>query len=303
MVEIKDPNKEIDMNELLELVHVPEVKETLFFEFAKLREGILKERIENYYKKRDEYFKELLGEPMTIQEASTARHFGPVPRWFELSRTSEGHWSTNKIIPSPTSMHQYYEILPLDIVDMITEEAPVDIDTVVTRTALYSQHRYRQYDLKFVRASSNHLYGTVQENWDLDKMRTFEELVSPGEAKQEQEVISPRDAVRLRDRKYVEKSFNYYLEKVKTTMFFRRAFMEAYEKHVLPVMTYFSIRRSRYPEKIKYASEEEEMMAELNQALDEEPNFMREPVIFGEAKKKKPTPTTVSGKKKKKKKR
>ncbi|MCP4157051.1 MAG: hypothetical protein GY757_55575 [bacterium] len=256
MAEIKNPSKEIDLDEFMTLFHVPEVKEILFYELEKLREGYVKKRIDAYYKKKDDHFKEMMGEPMSYAVAGVARMFNPTPFWFEISRSSENRWTIISMTPTPPDVKTVCEILPRDIIDEIVVESPVDVDKVEEITGMFSPTLYKHYDIKFVKASSNHIYGTVTEN---NKIKKKIKDVMVDEAQLES--------------KRTEKTFFRYLNKIYKRSIFKHLFIDAFCKHVYPIIQYYDlgdISLSDLNTMRVEGTEDEKKRVEMTMALREE---------------------------------
>ncbi|MCP4155834.1 MAG: hypothetical protein GY757_49370, partial [bacterium] len=221
MVEIENPNKEIDIDKFLNLCHVPEAKETLLLQIEKIRVGPINERIDAYYQRKQEYKAALLGEVLPPVVAHMKTTTQAIPYWFEISRLLEGKWDIFTIEPKPISRSRRNELLPPDVVEVIAAESLVDIETVVTKKRVVSLATSRCFDLKFVRASSNHIYGIVVENRESsDKMRD-----------------SSVRANLMKDDE-IENMFLGHMEEAKTSAFMKHLFRDAYCKYVLPMLAH-----------------------------------------------------------------
>ncbi|MCP4156826.1 MAG: hypothetical protein GY757_54440 [bacterium] len=238
MSEVK---KELDVVKVLRLMHVPEVKEQIYYQIKMIEEGETRECIEEYYERKDTYYKALMPEPREKKggyrplEEFIAERSVPETYWFELSRFEEGVWVVTGKGPEGANKQT---ILPADIVDMISGEVPVDPDKVETRTGLFSQQVTTHFDLKFIRASSNHIYGTVQENRKAGR-------------KLESILIEPQTLQQAK----AEDGFFYYVSELKRSHFMRHIFMDAFTKYIEPLLEYLSIRPNLYGEISDFSSQ------------------------------------------------
>ena len=151
-----DRNKNNDLFRMINLVHVTQVNRELTKVVSKWeRVGVGEEEKTEYDLRRENYFKRLY-------TAKAGKEQGAF-YWFELQRYESNKWRMIHMEPFSKAYNHQYEILPTDIIERIAK-TKVNPDRVVTRKNLRSGIMDKTVDLKFVRFSETHMFGTVNGN-------------------------------------------------------------------------------------------------------------------------------------------
>ncbi len=146
----KDAITDIDIKKLIGLWHVPEVEEAIVSETQRLLEGKCGRQIEKFKRTKQSFHKTLFSGVVQGIE-------GPF-FWFELIRYKDFEWRIVHIEPMPPPETPPYLILPWDIIDELTQH-PAKPDLVVEKSIQNAEKG--RTDLRFVRYSNFHLFGTV----------------------------------------------------------------------------------------------------------------------------------------------
>jgi len=175
--------KELDIHELIQLAHVPEIKDILVLKMEEIKSGEARDYLENYRRTRDMY-RQMLYKDVLLREQEknhrdngdnrkkTGKHTEDPERldvekalfWFVLTRYRDWEWHSTELeseLPFPVPRTQ---ILPDDIIERLAD-SEVDTGKINTLEGVYSSAKHCFYDLRFVRFSSNTIFGTVAENF------------------------------------------------------------------------------------------------------------------------------------------
>jgi hypothetical protein len=155
---------EIDLYQLIDLVHVPEVNREFAETVTKwLEKGVAGAEIEDYNRKKKVYFDMLFAR---VCQRPVKKKRGRLPGttsfyWFELQRYDEYAWRPVNMKPFEQAYNHQYEILPMDIIEKMAE-FPVDPEQVITLKGVRSTLLHKVVDVEFVRFSNAHMFGTVE---------------------------------------------------------------------------------------------------------------------------------------------
>lgn len=148
--------KELDIYELIELSHVPEVKDILALKLNEMKASQTRQFIENYREKKA-FHRRTLFDDIVRQDKESSLH------WFVMTRFRYFTWHITEIVPEPPSYMPMKNFLPHDIIEEILD-SPVDPDKVHSPETVYSANARSFFDLRYVRYSTNNLFGTIREN-------------------------------------------------------------------------------------------------------------------------------------------
>ncbi|MDD1648740.1 MAG: hypothetical protein LUQ42_05590 [Methanomicrobiales archaeon] len=149
----------VDINELIDLLHVPEVEKRLYLKIEELKSSEYENKI-TLYKQKVENYKNILfknkkqHDTLAIEEGQ--------PYWFELTRFKGCQWQVTRLEPEPPPYLDILEIIPPDIIKLI-DLSLTDPDKIESRCNILSTTFNITYDLEFVRCSANHAIGTICE--------------------------------------------------------------------------------------------------------------------------------------------
>lgn len=189
----------VDINELIDLLHVPVVEKRLYLKIEELKSSEYENKI-RLYKQKVENYKNILFENKKQQD-TLAIEKGGQPYWFELTKFKEYKWQVTRLEPEPPPYLDILEIIPPDIIKLI-DLSLTDPDKIESRRNILSTTFHITYDLEFVRCSANHAIGTICTTCDASQ--------SPG--------------IKLYEKAYIEsdridfalKSFFSYMQKIPT---------------------------------------------------------------------------------------
>ncbi len=151
--------KEVDIHEFIECIHVPEIKNIFVLKIDEVKAGPAREYIEHYQARKSDCRRALFENG----ENEEKREGEPGLQWFVLTRFRYSGWQITEMAPEPLYYISTSDTIPYDIIEQISDSA-VDPDKVITMEAVYSAKAVSFYDLQFVRFSSNNLFGTIREN-------------------------------------------------------------------------------------------------------------------------------------------
>ena len=154
----KNMNKDVNLYDLIDLVHIPAVNPVFASLLERLKIGDLRPCFDAYQRKMNIFYNHLF-----INHFQAGQN--PPLYWFHLTRYDTWEWRITHMVPTPENILLRHEILPRDIIDEITREL-VDPDKIITMKAVYSNSLNKTVDLQFVRYSSSHIFGTVREKPD-----------------------------------------------------------------------------------------------------------------------------------------
>jgi hypothetical protein len=162
-------NANIDMTEIMEMLSVPEIERNMYFAVENYKTGEYAQKIK-LFKAKKKAMKQALfgsypGENENIPNGLANRLY-----WFELGRFRRNQWEINILEPTPPPYYKESEIMPEDLVQMITNN-PVDPDRVERMTGVRSQLYGRNYDLQFTLFSRYFACGTIRENQKAQEQR------------------------------------------------------------------------------------------------------------------------------------
>lgn len=166
----KNMNKDVNLYDLIDLVHIPGINRVFASLAARLKIGDLQPCIDAYQRKERMYYEELF-----INNYRAGQN--PPLYWFQLTQYDAWQWRITHMAPTPENSLLRHEILPRDIIERITREL-VDPDKIITMKAVHSNSLNKTVDLQFVRYSSSHILGTVRENPDTAKVQHNENRVT-----------------------------------------------------------------------------------------------------------------------------
>lgn len=195
--------KELDIHELIQLAHVPEIRDILALKMEEIKSGETRDYLENYRRTRDMYRQQLYKDVVRREKEKnnrhngdsrkkTGKHTGDMERldveealfWFVLTRYRDWEWHSTELeseLPFPVPRSQ---ILPDDIIESMAD-SEVDTDKINTLEGVYSSDKHRFFDIRFVRFSSNTIFGTVAENFRR-KQEYYEDIGVSRELRKEQ---------------------------------------------------------------------------------------------------------------------
>jgi hypothetical protein len=195
--------KELDIHELIQLAHVPEIRDILALKMEEIKSGETRDYLENYRRTRDMYRQQLYKDVVRRDKEKnhrdnrdsrkkTGKHTGDMEHldveealfWFVLTRYRDWEWHATELeseLPFPVPRSQ---ILPDDVIERMAD-SEVDTGKINTLEGVYSMHKKCFYDLRFVRFSSNTIFGTVAENFRR-KQEFYEEIGVSREVRKEQ---------------------------------------------------------------------------------------------------------------------
>jgi len=168
-------NKELDIYEFIQLCHIDEIKKIFRLTMEQVKTSKAREYIESYRTRKNncrrELFEDVLkkekkknkGKKKNKKEMFLVEE--PPLYWFVLTRFKHWVWHLTEIEPEPPDYIQALGILPNDLIMRMTNlDYAVNPDKVESLDAEYSQELGNFYDIRFIRYSSNTLFGTVRQN-------------------------------------------------------------------------------------------------------------------------------------------
>jgi hypothetical protein len=164
--------RDINLYEMIDLIHVPGVNRALAAKVKEWEEQGLAACEEEYERRRRHYYKKMCSpsvdeilsafkspkDTMITSFASSTQLY-----WFELIQYEEWQWRMVHLEPQTPFYNHQYKILPMDIIERMAE-TPVNPDQVVTMKGIRSPSLKKKMDVQFVRYSSTHIFGTVKEH-------------------------------------------------------------------------------------------------------------------------------------------
>lgn len=181
--------KQLDIDEVIQLSHIREVRDFFALKIEELKAGNTRELIDDYLNKKSNYhrvlFKEVVGKEDrkkgdTVEEI-LAYEEEPSLYWFVLTRYKDWTWQVTEMEPTPLSYEIRLHILPIDIMALMADESEVNPDQIHTPDPVYSKKSRSFYNIKYVRFSSNTIFGVVRENLQLKNEKYANINVSPEE--------------------------------------------------------------------------------------------------------------------------
>ncbi len=165
--------KQLDIHQLIQLSHIGEVRDIFALKVEELKASKAGKLIEDYRLKKNTH-RQLLFESVVQQEKAAKNGHKdkeykpsyekePSLYWFELTRYKPWMWQVTEIEPEPPPHERRLRILPYDIIERMAE-AEVNPVKVNQPKPVLSLDSNCFYDLKYVRYSSNTLFGVVREN-------------------------------------------------------------------------------------------------------------------------------------------
>jgi hypothetical protein len=161
---LNDERKDVNIYEMIKMIHYPEMNRLLNLKLQEYKNGEFKKCIDEYDQKKEYYCKSLCRDTWDQEQKSGKKIYPPL-YWFELTKYKENDWSMTIIDPWPPKYMPYYAILPTDIISRMTE-ALIDQNKLITWNAAYSKSMNKKVDVKFVRFATNHIIGSVRENFN-----------------------------------------------------------------------------------------------------------------------------------------
>ena len=185
--------KQLDIHELIQLSHISEVRDIIALKVEELKTSKARKLIEDYRLKKNTH-KQLLFENVVEQEKITNNDhkrkqnippYEEEPRlyWFVLTQYKPWMWQVTEMEPEPRSYEQRLRLLPSDIIEHMAE-AEINPVKINQPKPLYSNDSRCFYDVKYVRFSSNNLFGVVRENLKL-KNEMYAKIKVPPDKKME----------------------------------------------------------------------------------------------------------------------
>ncbi|MCP5105897.1 MAG: hypothetical protein GY950_21095, partial [bacterium] len=169
-----------NLYEMIDLVHVPGVNRILAEHMEIWEKQVLKAGTGSYDQCRQIYFQRLFvnhQSQMAEKEKKLPAHSRTF--WFELQQYEPWKWRMMDIQPHNLGYNHQYKILPTDIIEWMADFL-VNPDHVEERNNVHSALLDKNVDLKFVRYSSTHIFGTVKESssgqirWEDDMATAFQ---------------------------------------------------------------------------------------------------------------------------------
>ncbi|MCP5053109.1 MAG: hypothetical protein GY940_38435, partial [bacterium] len=162
-MKFNNPEKDVNIVELMSMLHIPVVNEIFAKEFKKFnkthRIGLM-EIIENYEKEKSLYMETLF--QCRLREArESGDALDPPLYWFELTRYGFDDWRMSHLLPTPPPETPHYQLLPQDLMTLMSESL-VDPHKVNTEREAYSELLNKTVELHFVHYSSTYILGTLR---------------------------------------------------------------------------------------------------------------------------------------------
>jgi hypothetical protein len=158
----RDKKSDLDILQLLDMAHVPEVKTLLQSELKRIKGGGFKRHIDEYWEQKKKWMEELFNSPRQTVEITAGKVPGNL-YWFELTEYSYGDWRMTNIQPEPPLYSQPYEVLPRDIIEKLADSL-VNPEEAAAMDRVRSDLMDKDVDLRFVHYSSNFIMGTVRDS-------------------------------------------------------------------------------------------------------------------------------------------
>lgn len=168
-------NKELDIYEFIQLCHIDEIKEIFTLTMEQVKASKAGEYIENYRTKKSNYRRELFDDVLKKEKKKNKgkkkndkeMFLGEEPPlyWFVLTRFRDWVWHITEIEPEPPDYAHALGILPNDLIMRMTNlDFAVNPEKVEGLDAVFSSEFDNFYDIRFVRYSSNTVFGTVRQD-------------------------------------------------------------------------------------------------------------------------------------------
>jgi hypothetical protein len=181
---LSSPPIDVNHYELIDLYHIPTVRNEIIFMYQDLEEELSEEEKE-FKEHRDRYYQQLYEDvrpsPALPHESYAVQE---VLRWFTLQKFESMDWKLTAIHPDyrpPDYRCRSFTDIPADVIEKIilTETDP---EKVVEMKGVRSNRDNRTMDLRFVHYSSTNIFGAVKETfrydeitrWDMDMGSAFE---------------------------------------------------------------------------------------------------------------------------------
>ncbi len=162
--------KEVDLFELIDKVHVPEINRVFAEYNAELCEPPYKDRYDEFKAKKSQHFKTLCEPEQEFANGEFSKY------WFEITRYREGEWRITAVNPAPLPHTFTYGFMPRDVIQQLTEvqEDPDHVEVKIVE----SKDIGRRIKVLYVRASATFIYGVCMhleplENWERDMHNTY----------------------------------------------------------------------------------------------------------------------------------
>lgn len=152
-------DREQKINELLELMNIPEIESAIFH-----RLNLIKYEAEeeiNLYMNLKKGFRLTAYSDMYIYQGKKRKEY---PTYhFEVRRRSRNHWVLTAIEPAPLEDDDIDEIIPSDIIDRlgVSEISPEKIQTFKSEVQTASGDK--SYEVHFAKYSDSHALGTIRQ--------------------------------------------------------------------------------------------------------------------------------------------
>jgi hypothetical protein len=170
----KNFEKQLDIDEVIQLSHIDAIRDILAFKLEEIKAGDVGKLIDDYREKKEHYRRMLYEEAMGEEAANnvnkkdsrlfTAHGEEPDLYWFVLTRYREWKWQITESVPELRSHEGRSRVLPDDIIRRMEEDSKKDPVTLYSPDPVYSSDSSSFYDLRYVRFSSNTIFGTVRKN-------------------------------------------------------------------------------------------------------------------------------------------
>lgn len=154
-------NEEINLYDLIDLSHVPEMNRELAVMVDMWEKKGLTAHEKEYNALKEDFFQRLYALPLLLaQRENKNNDTVAVPLyWFELLQYDEWNWRIVRMEPWSLKDSHYTEILPADVIAAMAEHPPAP--EPVSLTGVYSELSKKTADVRFVRHSPTHMFGTV----------------------------------------------------------------------------------------------------------------------------------------------
>ncbi len=153
--------QEMDIDELVTLLGIPQVKEAVFYKINEFKEH--RGHLIDSYKKEREMFRRTVFESVRRDESDTEDSGNNALYYYEIVRFRPGDIRVVGFEPEIPPYYNRSELLPEDVIERLFD-APGDFRDARVLWKEPSHLYGKQYDLQFIRWNESHVTGTIREN-------------------------------------------------------------------------------------------------------------------------------------------
>ena len=156
----KETAMKMDIYQLTELSHVPQVYFDLAMHINIIKTGPMQQKVDDYNQRKQDYYKKMVTE--ANRESTQNKTQAPL-YWFELTYFKTDDWGLGTMKPWPPQFEAYALLMP-EVLMNIMAGYEVDSDKINGLEVQLKTPVERKMNLRFVRYSEALIFGTLQED-------------------------------------------------------------------------------------------------------------------------------------------